>query len=150
MDVKAYGTENKNEDLKKMSIERRELLDNDVHIDIVYCGVCHSDIHAAKNDWNNTKYPLVPGHEIIGKVRKVGNGVKKYKEGDLVGVGCIVDSCQQCSACKDDLEQFCEKGMVGTYNGKDKSIQENKLLVGILPILSFAKTLFSKFPKILT
>ncbi|MBQ0736512.1 NAD(P)-dependent alcohol dehydrogenase [Aquimarina celericrescens] len=124
MEVKAYGTEGEKENLKPMSIERREILDDDVHIDILYCGVCHSDIHAAKNDWNNTKYPLVPGHEIIGRVLKVGNNVENFKKGDLVGVGCMVDSCQQCSACKDDLEQFCEKGMVGTYNGKNKHTEK--------------------------
>ena len=103
-----------------MEIERRAILKDDVKIDILYCGVCHSDIHAAKNDWGNAHYPLVPGHEIIGKVIEVGADVKNYKKGDLVGVGCMVDSCKECSACEDDLEQFCEKGMVGTYNGKDK------------------------------
>lgn len=119
-EVKAYGTESKEADLKQIKIERRDLKENDVEIEILYCGVCHSDIHAAKNDWGNTTYTLVPGHEIVGKVKQVGDKVSKYKEGDLVGVGCMVDSCQECSACKDDLEQFCEKGMVGTYNGKNK------------------------------
>ncbi|RLJ68883.1 putative zinc-type alcohol dehydrogenase-like protein [Lacinutrix venerupis] len=119
-EVKAYGTEAKDKDLEELTIKRRELLENDVEIDILYCGVCHSDIHAAKNDWGNTTYTLVPGHEIVGKVTKVGNQVKNYKKGDLVGVGCMVDSCQECSACKEDLEQFCEEGMVGTYNGKNK------------------------------
>lgn len=118
--IKAFGTDAKDADLKEMEIERRSILENDVKIDILYCGVCHSDIHAAHNDWGNTKYPIVPGHEIVGKVLEVGNAVKKYKKGDLVGVGCMVDSCQECSACKDDLEQFCDQGMVGTYNGKDK------------------------------
>ncbi|WP_044397803.1 NAD(P)-dependent alcohol dehydrogenase [Lacinutrix sp. Hel_I_90] len=118
-EVKAYGTESKSADLGQMSIERRDILENDVEIDILYCGVCHSDIHAAKNDWGNSKFPLVPGHEIIGKVIQVGDNVKNYKSGDLVGVGCMVDSCLECSACKEDLEQFCEEGMVATYNGKD-------------------------------
>ncbi|TMM31203.1 NAD(P)-dependent alcohol dehydrogenase [Polaribacter aestuariivivens] len=118
--IKAYGTEAADKDLQQMEIERRAILKNDVKIDILYCGVCHSDIHAAKNDWGNANYPLVPGHEIIGKVIEVGADVKNYKKGDLVGVGCMVDSCKECSACEDDLEQFCEKGMVGTYNGKDK------------------------------
>ncbi|AEH02302.1 NAD(P)-dependent alcohol dehydrogenase [Lacinutrix sp. 5H-3-7-4] len=119
-EVKAYGTESKEADLKQIKIERRDLKENDVEIEILYCGVCHSDIHAAKNDWGNTTYTLVPGHEIVGKVKQVGDKVSKYKKGDLVGVGCMVDSCQECSACKDDLEQFCEKGMVGTYNGENK------------------------------
>lgn len=119
-EVKAYGAVNKDADLKEMTIKRRDLNENDVKIDILYCGVCHSDIHAKQNDWGNAKYPIVPGHEIIGKVSQIGNGVSNYKVGDLVGVGCMVDSCQTCSACKDDLEQFCDNGMVGTYNGKDK------------------------------
>ena len=118
--IKAYGTESPTADLELIHIERRDVLENDVKIDILYCGVCHSDIHAARNDWGNAKYPLVPGHEIVGRVLEVGSDVKNFKEGDLVGVGCLVDSCQTCSACEDDLEQFCEKGMVGTYNGKDK------------------------------
>lgn len=119
-EVKAYGTESKSAALEQMVIERRDILENDVEIDILYCGVCHSDIHAAKNDWGNSKFPLVPGHEIIGKVIQVGDNVKNYKSGDLVGVGCMVDSCLECSACKEDLEQFCEEGMVATYNSKDK------------------------------
>ena len=118
--IKAYGTEAADADLQQMEIERRDILENDVKIDILYCGVCHSDIHAAKNDWGNAKYPLVPGHEIVGKIIEVGDKVKNYKKGDLVGVGCMVDSCQKCEACEENLEQFCEKGMVGTYNGKDK------------------------------
>lgn len=118
--IKAYGTESAEADLEQMEIERRDLLENDVKIDILYCGVCHSDIHAAKNDWENTTYPLVPGHEIVGRVVEVGSKVDNYKEGDLVGVGCMVDSCQKCGACEDDLEQFCEEGMVGTYNGKNE------------------------------
>ncbi|MBQ0769835.1 MAG: NAD(P)-dependent alcohol dehydrogenase [Bizionia sp.] len=118
--IKAYGAEDKNAKLKPLTIERRELLENDVDIDIQYCGVCHSDIHSAHNDWGGSKYPLVPGHEIVGRVTNVGSAVKKYKVGDLVGVGCMVDSCQECSSCAEDLEQYCENGMVGTYNGKDK------------------------------
>ena len=118
--IKAYGTESSKDDLKQMNIERRDIQDNDVKIDILYCGVCHSDIHAAKNDWGNAKYPLVPGHEIIGKVTQIGDKVKNYNVDDLVGVGCMVDSCKECNPCENDLEQFCEKGMVGTYNGKNK------------------------------
>jgi uncharacterized zinc-type alcohol dehydrogenase-like protein len=121
--IKAYGTKAANADLKKIDIERRALLENDVKIDILYCGVCHSDIHAAKNDWGNTKYPIVPGHEIVGKVLEVGASVKNFVKGDLVGVGCMVDSCQECSACEEDYEQFCENGMTATYNSKDKHLE---------------------------
>ena len=118
--IRAYGTEAADEDLKELEIERRALKEDDVKIDILYCGVCHSDIHSARNDWKNAKYPLVPGHEIIGRVVAVGDKVETYKKDDLVGVGCMVDSCQDCSACKEDLEQFCENGMVATYNSKNE------------------------------
>lgn len=121
-EVKAYGAKEQKADLEQMTIERRDLQPDDVHIKITYCGVCHSDIHTVQNDWGNSKYPVVPGHEIIGKVLAVGDNVSNYKEGDLVGVGCMVDSCRDCSACEDDLEQFCEKGMVGTYNGANKHL----------------------------
>ncbi|MEO5788766.1 NAD(P)-dependent alcohol dehydrogenase [Gelidibacter sp.] len=120
--IKAYGAEDAKAHLKPISIERRACGDDDVKIDITYCGVCHSDIHTVRNDWKNSKYPVVPGHEIVGHVIEVGKNVKKFKNGDLVGVGCMVDSCQECASCKEDLEQFCEKGMVGTYNGKDKHL----------------------------
>lgn len=117
--VKAFGAESKEADLKEMNIVRREVTANDVEIEILYCGVCHSDLHTARNDWGGTKYPSVPGHEIIGKITKVGSDVTKFQIGDLAGVGCIVDSCAHCDSCKHDLEQYCENGMVGTYNGKD-------------------------------
>lgn len=118
--IKAYGAQSSTSDLAELSIERRDVQPNDVKIDILYCGICHSDIHTVHNDWGGTKYPSVPGHEIIGRVLEVGSGVTNYKEGDLVGVGCLVDSCRTCASCKEDLEQYCENGMVGTYNGKDK------------------------------
>ena len=120
--IKAFGADDAQSNLKPMDIERRACGEDDVKIDITYCGVCHSDIHTVRNDWKNSKYPVVPGHEIIGNVVEVGGNVTKFKVGDLVGVGCMVDSCQECSACEEDLEQFCEKGMVGTYNGKDKHL----------------------------
>ncbi|WP_339627673.1 NAD(P)-dependent alcohol dehydrogenase [uncultured Maribacter sp.] len=118
--IKAYAADSKDADLKPYEIERRVTLEDDVKIDILYCGVCHSDLHQVRNDWKNSVYPVVPGHEIIGRVLEVGKGVSNFKVGDLVGVGCLVDSCQTCSACKDDLEQFCEKGATFTYNSKDK------------------------------
>ncbi|WP_300664848.1 NAD(P)-dependent alcohol dehydrogenase [Fluviicola sp.] len=120
--VKAYGTENAEAPLKGLTIQRRTATPHDVEIDILYCGVCHSDLHTARNDWGGTIYPSVPGHEIVGRVISVGNHVTKFKTGDLVGVGCIVDSCRECSSCKQDLEQYCVSGMVGTYNGKDKHL----------------------------
>ncbi|MEE2801992.1 MAG: NAD(P)-dependent alcohol dehydrogenase [Bacteroidota bacterium] len=122
MKVQAYGAHASDKDLEPLTIERRELLSNDVKIKIIYCGVCHSDIHAKNNDWGNAKYPIVPGHEIIGRVEEVGAEVSKYKAGDLVGVGCMVDSCQECSQCNDDMEHFCENGSTSTYNSKDKHL----------------------------
>jgi len=120
INVKAYGTEAANAPLQGLSIPRREVAPHDVKIEILYCGVCHSDLHTARNEWHNTVYPNVPGHEIVGKVVSVGNHVKKFKVGDTVGIGCIVDSCRECQYCKEGLEQFCEPGMVGTYNSPDK------------------------------
>lgn len=121
-EVKAYGAKEKGSELKEMTIDRRDVKAKDVKIKITYCGVCHSDIHTVNNDWGGSKYPVVPGHEIVGEVIEVGDDVKNYKKGDLVGVGCMVDSCRECKPCKDDLEQFCAEGMVGTYNGKDKHL----------------------------
>ncbi len=118
--VKAYGTQAAEKPLDQMGINRREVTPHDVEIDILYCGVCHSDLHTARNEWHFTMYPCVPGHEIVGKVVKVGNHVSKFKIGDIVGVGCMVDSCRDCEYCKEDLEQFCEKGNIQTYNGPDK------------------------------
>lgn len=120
--VKAFGTEAKDKSLEPMTIERRELTTKDIEIDILYCGVCHSDLHTAKNDWGGTVYPAVPGHEIVGKVTKIGSDVTKIKVGDYAAVGCMVDSCQTCDSCKQDLEQYCKNGFTGTYNGKDKHL----------------------------
>jgi uncharacterized zinc-type alcohol dehydrogenase-like protein len=120
--VKAFGTEAADQDLKPIEIQRREPTDSDIEIEIMFCGVCHSDLHAAKNDWGNSSYPVVPGHEIVGKVTYVGNKVSKLKVGDYAAVGCLVDSCQSCSSCDQDLEQYCLNGWVGTYNGEDKHL----------------------------
>lgn len=120
INVKAYGTEAANAPLQGLSIPRREVAAHDVKIEILYCGVCHSDLHTARNEWHNTIYPNVPGHEVVGKVVSVGNHVKKFKVGDTVGIGCIVDSCRECQYCNEGLEQFCEPGMTGTYNSPDK------------------------------
>jgi uncharacterized zinc-type alcohol dehydrogenase-like protein len=121
-EVKAYAASSNTADLELFKIERRDITKEDVEIDILYCGVCHSDIHTVKNDWKGSQYPVVPGHEIIGRVTKVGDSVKDFKTGDLVGVGCMVDSCQECNSCKEDLEQYCENGATFTYNSKDKHI----------------------------
>ncbi|MEO7177190.1 MAG: NAD(P)-dependent alcohol dehydrogenase [Saprospiraceae bacterium] len=118
--TKAFGTESPDGDIQEMQINRREPTANDVEIDILYCGVCHSDLHTARNDWGGTIYPAVPGHEIVGRVTRVGGEVSKFKVGDLAAVGCLVDSCQTCSSCKQDLEQYCLNGFTGTYNGNDK------------------------------
>ena len=122
--IKAFGTASKDEDLKEMHIERREVLPTDIEIEIMYCGVCHSDLHTARNDWGGTKYPAVPGHEIIGKITKIGAEVTKFNVGDLAGVGCLVDSCRECESCKNDLEQYCRNGSTGTYNGHDKHLNQ--------------------------
>ncbi|MGL2967050.1 NAD(P)-dependent alcohol dehydrogenase [Flavobacterium sp. XGLA_31] len=120
--VKAYGTGAPDAPLAQMTIERRDVLEHDIEIEILYCGVCHSDLHTARNDWGFTTYPAVPGHEIIGKVTRVGSHVTKLKVGDYAGVGCLVDSCRTCSSCKQDLEQYCLNGWVGTYNSADKHL----------------------------
>lgn len=120
--TKAFGTEAANADLKQMTIERRSLTPKDVEIEILYCGVCHSDLHTARNDWGGTIYPAVPGHEIVGRITNIGSEVTKFKVGDLAGVGCLVDSCQTCSSCEQDLEQYCLNGFTGTYGGHDKHL----------------------------
>lgn len=120
--VKAYGAKSSDAALKELKIERRSLQPKDVKIKIDYCGVCHSDIHTVRNDWGGSKYPVIPGHEIIGTVEAVGDDVKDFKVGQTVGVGCMVDSCRTCSSCQEDLEQYCEQGLVGTYNGKDEHL----------------------------
>lgn len=128
--VKAFGTDAPENDLELMTIERREIQPKDVEIDILYCGVCHSDLHTARNDWGGSIYPAVPGHEIVGRITSVGSEVSKFKVGDLAAVGCMVDSCRTCSSCAQDLEQFCENGFTGTYNGKDKYIENQRTYGG--------------------
>ncbi|MBE16636.1 MAG: hydroxyacid dehydrogenase [Cytophagaceae bacterium] len=128
--IKAYGATAADADLKPLDIKRRSLQEADVKIDILYCGVCHSDIHTVRNDWGGSSYPVVPGHEIIGRVVAIGDGVKNFKEGDLVGVGCMVDSCHDCTPCHNDLEQFCEKGATFTYNSKDAHIDNQRTYGG--------------------
>lgn len=115
-----YAAESAESALAPFSFERRAPRADDISIEIDYCGVCHTDIHFTQNDWGNSKFPVVPGHEIIGHVTAVGNEVSRFKVGDVVGVGCMVDSCRTCSACNAGLEQYCLEGMTGTYNGEDR------------------------------
>ena len=118
--ARGYAVHDNHSPLIPFNFERREPGANDVQIEILYSGICHSDLHQAHNDWGNSLYPMVPGHEIVGRVVKVGANVKKFKAGDLAGVGCMVDSCRHCSACNDGLEQYCEEGPTVTYNGKER------------------------------
>ena len=162
--VKAYGTEAADTPIEPLGINRREVTINDVEIDILYCGVCHSDLHFARNDWGFSVYPVVPGHEIVGKVIKVGERVTKFKAGDVVAVGCLVDSCRSCNNCRKDLEQYCPE-WVGTYGGHDKhldsptfggysesivvdehfvlNVPENLELAGVAPVLCAGITTWS-------
>jgi uncharacterized zinc-type alcohol dehydrogenase-like protein len=115
----AYAAQGATTPLAPLRIERREPGPTDIRIDIAFCGVCHSDVHTARSEWPGTHYPVVPGHEIVGRVTAVGGKVKGFKPGDLAGVGCLVDSCRTCGSCGQGLEQYCENGMVMTYNSPD-------------------------------
>jgi uncharacterized zinc-type alcohol dehydrogenase-like protein len=118
--AKAYAAMGVAENLQPFSFTRRSPRPHDVALDILYCGVCHSDLHFVRNDWGMSMYPLVPGHEIVGMVTAIGDHVKKFKVGDIVGIGCLVDSCRECENCKQDLEQYCQGGMVLTYSSYEK------------------------------
>jgi uncharacterized zinc-type alcohol dehydrogenase-like protein len=118
--VLAYASQSPTSALAPFTIERREPRPDDVVVEIDFCGICHTDIHFAHNDWGMTLYPVVPGHEIVGTVTAVGSSVERFKPGDRVGVGCLVDSCRTCRSCEDGLEQYCENGWVATYNGEDR------------------------------
>jgi len=119
--IAAYAAESSTSPLAPFTLERREVGSHDVQIEILFCGVCHTDLHFARNEWKNTMYPVVPGHEIVGRVSQVGNLVKKFSVGDLAAVGCMVDSCRTCRGCKEHLEQYCESGSTFTYNTLDKA-----------------------------
>ena len=125
LDARGYAVHSPEDKFAPFSFERRDPNPNDVVIAILYCGICHSDLHTARGEWAGTRYPCVPGHEIVGHVTAVGSAVTKFREGDTVGVGCMVDSCQSCSACHEGLEQYCEKGMTGTYNGPTQDTRDN-------------------------
>lgn len=120
MKTTGYAAQSPTSLMAPFSFERRALRTNDVAIDILYCGVCHSDLHTAHNDWGGTQYPAVPGHEIVGKVVEVGPDVTHYQPGDFVAVGCMVDSCQECDQCHQGEEQYCRNGRTDTYNARDR------------------------------
>ncbi|EJQ8906996.1 alcohol dehydrogenase catalytic domain-containing protein, partial [Cronobacter sakazakii] len=120
MKVLGYAAQSPEAPLAPFEFTRRAPRPDDVVLEILYCGVCHSDLHQARDDWGFSQYPIVPGHEIIGRVTAVGSDVKKFKPGDLAGIGCMVDSCRSCPPCREGLEQYCLEGCIQTYNGIDR------------------------------
>ena len=120
INTQGYAAQSATTPLAPFSFERREPGPRDVQIEILFCGVCHSDIHTVRSEWEGTVYPMVPGHEIVGRVVRVGGDVTKFKQGDLAAVGCLVDSCRHCASCSEGLEQYCENGFTGTYGGVEK------------------------------
>jgi len=118
--VNAYAAQDATSPVAPFSINRREVGPHDVQIEILYCGICHSDLHQVRNEWGNSIFPMVPGHEIVGRVTKTGQHVKKFKTGDLAGIGCFVDSCRECPNCLAGDEQYCDNGMSATYNGYER------------------------------
>ncbi len=124
--VKGYAAHKAGAALTPYSFERREPREHDVVLDIMYCGICHTDIHQVRDEWGGSVYPMVPGHEIVGRISRIGTSVKRFKPGDFGGVGCFVDSCRSCPSCKQGVEQYCEKGATFTYNSKDKDGQTTK------------------------
>jgi uncharacterized zinc-type alcohol dehydrogenase-like protein len=120
IDVLGYAASSANAKLAPYHFQRRDPRPDDVTIEILYCGICHTDLHQARNDWSRSVYPVVPGHEIIGRVQSIGKNVTRFKPGDYVGVGCMVDSCQECISCQKGLEQYCQAGATMTYNGVDR------------------------------
>ncbi len=147
MKTKAFANHAADKPFVPYSFERREPGPTDVAIDIEFCGICHSDIHTARSEWGPAMYPCVPGHEIVGKVRVVGAKVQKFKAGDTVGVGCMVESCRTCASCKEGLEQYCEAGLCGTYNsptadgGYTKGGYSNHIVVDERFVLNIPKNL---------
>ena len=162
---KGFAVRSAKAPLESFSFERRELREHDVQLDIYYAGICHSDIHQAREEWGPAIFPMVPGHEIVGRVTKTASGVTKFKVGDLIGVGVFVDSCRKCESCKAGLEQYCVEGMTGTYNTYERDgktvamggysdsfvihedyavhIPENLDLTGVAPLMCAGITLYS-------
>lgn len=122
--TRGYAAQNATSALTPFTFERRDPGPHDVQIEILYCGICHSDLHQARNHWNNSLYPMVPGHEIIGRVLSVGAQVARFKAGDYAGVGCMVDSCRRCAACNGDLEQYCLEAPTWTYNARERGSEQ--------------------------
>ncbi|WP_369789736.1 NAD(P)-dependent alcohol dehydrogenase [Rouxiella sp. WC2420] len=120
MKVLGYAAQSAKVPLAAFEFTRRSPRDDDVVVDVLYCGVCHSDLHQARNDWGGSQYPVIPGHEVVGRVKSVGKNVTKFKAGDNVGIGCMVDSCRVCQPCQHGIEQYCQEGCVQTYNGFDR------------------------------
>ena len=120
LDCTGYASHAADKPLSPIRFERREPDADDVQIEILFCGVCHSDLHMARNEWSASVFPVVPGHEIVGRVTKVGANVTRFREGELAGVGCMVDSCRHCASCNEGFEQYCENGFTGTYNDPDR------------------------------
>ena len=120
IETKGYAAMKAGGPLEPFSFSRRELAPNDILVEILYCGICHSDIHQVKNEWGGATFPLVPGHEIVGRVLKGGSQAKRFSVGDAVGIGCFVDSCGTCESCREGLQQYCTGGLVWTYNSKDR------------------------------
>lgn len=118
--TKGYAVQSAGEPVAPWEFSRRQPGPDDVQFDILYCGVCHTDIHQVRDEWGGSIFPMVPGHEIVGRVTAVGENVKKFKAGDLAGIGCLVDSCRECDNCEHGLEQFCRKGAIFTYNSYEK------------------------------
>jgi len=167
--TRGYAVQSAESKLEPFEFERREVNAKDVLIEIMYCGVCHSDIHQAHNDWRNSIYPMVPGHEIVGRVARTGAEVTKFKEGDAAGVGCFVDSCRVCENCKNDFEQFCQKHCAQTYNSTEMDektptfggyssqivvhedyalqISDTENLAGVAPLLCAGITTYSPLKK---
>ena len=165
MKVKGYAVLEANKDLVSFDFERRELRSDDIALDISFAGICHSDIHQAREEWGPAIFPMVPGHEIAGIVSAVGSDVTKFAVGDRVGVGVFIDSCRKCQPCKDGLQQYCTDGMTGTYNGYERDgktvaqggysnkfvinqdyavqIPANLDLAGVAPLLCAGITLYS-------
>jgi uncharacterized zinc-type alcohol dehydrogenase-like protein len=147
--TKAYGASTKTSALAPMTITRRDVGPDDVAIDVLYCGICHSDIHTARGEWPDIVFPVVPGHEIIGRVTKVGAGVKKFKVGDMTGVGCMVDSCRTCGSCKDGLEQYCDNGATFTYASVDRKDPSKTTLGGYSKAIVVDQSFVLSVPKAL-
>ena len=133
--TKAFATTSATTPLAPFSFTRRNPGPDEIEIQIEFCGVCHTDLHQARNDWQGTVYPCVPGHEIVGRVTKAGARVKKFKEGDLAAVGCMVDSCRECESCKEGQEQFCDQGPTFTYNSEDK--KHGGITYGVISMESY-------------